>query len=534
MAKKGDRYQATLRDMLALEAPVDVRVSPDGNKVAFTVRTTNWRDNKYETHCHIHDITTGVTHQLTRRGSVNQMEWVDDDTLALLKNNGGKAQVWFHEGGVGEGWQVTDHKTGVEWFHPFAGGIVFKARQPDKDEKKSRTDQYGRYDHFEQEDSASAVYFVGVQEMLEYQRKLRAITEDEGKKLIAPVIELSRLFNEQIAIKEIIVSPIGEALYLNCWHREDLVYLRETRVFQIKLNAVSALAKYIELEKAKQAENKEASAASKKKTGKQKIEKKEDVSYLGRLSELKLPRGARIVAVSPNGNELLVNYKGRDQMFYTRDDLWIADTKAIGNARSAKASLRAMTNITAQFDREMMTAYWTNAGIFSDYVDGTRIHIARLGRNGRVTPLDLGVFEFGGFHVSDSGHLAISGANAKSFAEVYFASPLKNKKRWKLETLTDYGRQIRDWDLGTVETVGWQSRDGTMIEGVLRKPSNFNPKKKYPLVFVVHGGPSWFSADYLLSGEDVRYYPSLQFNLKDVLVLKPNYRGSVGRGQAFQ
>jgi dipeptidyl aminopeptidase/acylaminoacyl peptidase len=50
---------------------------------------------------------------------------------------------------------------------------------------------------------------------------------------------------------------------------------------------------------------------------------------------------------------------------------------------------------------------------------------------------------------------------------------------------------------------------------------------------VVHGGPAWFSADYLLISEDRAYYPSIQFVNKGVLVLKPNYRGSIGRGQAF-
>jgi len=255
MAKKKELYRASPRDMLALEFPVDVRISPDGERIAFTVRSTNWKDNRYESHCHIHDVTTNTTRRITRSGSVQQMEWVDDETLAMLKTNGGKAQVWFFEGGVGEGWQVTDHKTGIEWFHPFAGGVVFKARQPDKDEKKTRTDQYGRFTHFEQEDSASAVYYVGIQELLEYQRRLRSATEDEGKKLISPVIELSKLFTKPIAIKDLVPAPTGDILYLNCWQRDDLVYLRETRVFQIKLDAKSALAKYLELEKAKQVEN---------------------------------------------------------------------------------------------------------------------------------------------------------------------------------------------------------------------------------------------------------------------------------------
>ena len=48
MPKKTKQYQATLKDMLALEFPANVRVAPDGAKVAFTVRTTNWKDNRYE------------------------------------------------------------------------------------------------------------------------------------------------------------------------------------------------------------------------------------------------------------------------------------------------------------------------------------------------------------------------------------------------------------------------------------------------------------------------------------------------------
>jgi len=240
-----------------------------------------------------------------------------------------------------------------------------------------------------------------------------------------------------------------------------------------------------------------------------------------------------VAAVSPDGAKLLISYKERDQMFYTREDTWIANAQAVAGARSPKAALQAMTNLTARFDRELINVYWTKAGIFGDYIDGTRIHVAQISVKGKVTPLELGVFAEGGLHVSDSGHMALTGANATSFGEVYLAEPPQKQRPQRLRKLTDFGAQIKGWELGSVETIRWQSRDGTEIEGVLRKPANFNPKKKYPLVFVVHGGPTWYSSDYLLSFEDLHYYPSLQFSLKDVLVLKPNYRGSIGRGQAF-
>lgn len=531
MAKKTQLHQATLRDMLALEFPANVRISPDGTKVAFTVRSTNWKDNRYESHCHLYDDVTGVRRQLTRYGDVRQLEWLDDNMLGMLKANGGKAQVWLFEGG-GEGWQVTDHKTGVEWFHPFSGGLVFLAQQPEKDEKKSRTDQYGKYDHFEEEESASALYFLGLREVQEYQKHVRAVTEDEGNKLAAPVVELSKLFSAPIAIKEIVVSPAGDALYLNCWKRDDLVYARETRVFQIRLDANAALAKYLKKERDKQAEKKASDSTAEEK------EKKEEWSYLGELSELKLPKGSRVAAVSPDGTDLLIGYQGRDQMFYTREDLWMARGKDVERAKDAEKCLRAITNLTATLDRQLMTVYWMEAGIFADYIDGTRIRIAHLDERGKITPLDLLVFEENDFHVSKSGRVALCGSNADTFPEFYLATPARNLKKWNIKKLTDFGKQIEGWDLGTVETITWQSRDGVTIEGVLRKPSNFDPSRKYPLVFVVHGGPTWFSPEYLLadmlSGGDVRYYPSLQFNLKGMLVLKPNYRGSLGRGQAFQ
>ena len=50
--------------------------------------------------------------------------------------------------------------------------------------------------------------------------------------------------------------------------------------------------------------------------------------------------------------------------------------------------------------------------------------------------------------------------------------------------------QIAGWNVGTSTVVSWKSRDGTVIEGVLHKPADFDPAKKYPLLVVIHGGPT--------------------------------------------
>ncbi|MBN1139406.1 MAG: S9 family peptidase [Anaerolineae bacterium] len=524
-------YQPTLRDMLRLEVPFEVKVSPNGSRAAITVRTTNWQDNRYDNICYAHDLATGAAHPINRAGSVNQVEWVDDQTLALLKKGPGdddKAQIWLYEGLIGEGWAVTDHKTGVEWFKPFAGGLLFRARHPERDERKPRADRFGKFTHFEQEESASALYYVGLAEMRQHKAQAKAATEEEAKELAPPVVELSRLLPDRLSIQEVVPSPNGDVVYINCWKRDDLVYYRQTSAYRLKLDAGTALAEHMRREKAKQAAKKDKPAAEGQ------GEEEEDLSYLGEVTRLNLPRAASVAAVSPDGRKLLVAYQERDDKMYTRQDLWVIDGESAVQAPDAAAFLAAMRNISAALDQTIMGGYWVESGIFVLYAESVHLRVARLGEDGQCVPLDLqGMFPTMGFHISAAGSIGFAGANAQAFSEAYVAEPDGSGLHSQLRRLTDFGRAVENWDLGTVETIRWTSRDGAEIEGVLRKPANFDPAQRYPLVFIVHGGPSWLSVEYLLTGEDRAYYPAVQFVNKGVLVLKPNYRGSIGRGQAF-
>jgi dipeptidyl aminopeptidase/acylaminoacyl peptidase len=528
----------TLRDLLMLEKPESVKVSPNGARVAYGVRTTNWKENRYETICHVHRLDDGATHPINRSGSASQIEWVDDNTLALLKRtNGGddKAQVWLYEGLVGEGWAVTDHKTGVNTFKPFAGGLLFLASDPERDENKSRGDRFGKFTHFEQEESASALYYTGLAELRRYQASVKAATEDEAKELVKPVVELSKLLDERWAIKSMIPSPTGDAVYLNCWRRDDLVYRLDTQVFRIALDAGAALAEYIRREEAKQAKKKEVSDNGDlgHDIGKEQ-EKNEDYSYLGALIRLPLPRGARVDAVSPDGRTLLIGHQGRDVKMYTLEELWLLDVEAALQASDAEACLRQMRILTGALDRTVRGVHWVAGGIYGGYPDGAVMRVARFSEQQPPAPLDFGgVFPAFAFHISDAGRIAMVGANSHSLSEVYVAEPNGDSSSWPAKPITEFGRAAVDWDLGTVETIRWRSKDGAEIEGVLRKPKDFDPAKRYPLAFVVHGGPTWFSSSYLLDHEDMAYYPVVQLLQQDVLVLKPNYRGSIGYGQAF-
>src|SRR6202042_310519 len=57
------------------------------------------------------------------------------------------------------------------------------------------------------------------------------------------------------------------------------------------------------------------------------------------------------------------------------------------------------------------------------------------------------------------------------------------------------------------------------------------PARKYPLLVVIHGGPTGVDTPVLTAD---RIYPVERFAARGALILKPNYRGSAGYGAKFR
>ena len=66
--------------------------------------------------------------------------------------------------------------------------------------------------------------------------------------------------------------------------------------------------------------------------------------------------------------------------------------------------------------------------------------------------------------------------------------------------LTNAGAQEEGFSVAKREVVRWKSGDGTEIEGVLYKPADFSPTKKYPLLVVIHGGPTGIDMPFVSRG----------------------------------
>src|SRR5262249_1610627 len=127
----------------------------------------------------------------------------------------------------------------------------------------------------------------------------------------------------------------------------------------------------------------------------------------------------------------------------------------------------------------------------------------------------------------DFKQVAFRGAQDNEYPEIFAT----NVAPWQAKKLTAMSDQLKELKTAKGEVIWGKSTDGATIEGVLLKPADFDAKKKYPLLVVIHGGPT--GVDQPILNAD-RYYPVERFVAKGALVLRPNYRGSAGYGEKFR
>ncbi|MFL5295461.1 MAG: prolyl oligopeptidase family serine peptidase [Phenylobacterium sp.] len=184
----------------------------------------------------------------------------------------------------------------------------------------------------------------------------------------------------------------------------------------------------------------------------------------------------------------------------------------------------------AAFDEDARPLKWAPEGIYFEALQGVNAGLFLLdpktGSTRRVAMPDAESAR--SFSFSDGfRRAAFIGAGPNRFPEVY-ASDIAAKSPTRLTHGAD---QLARFAVARREVVRWKSSDGTPVEGVLYTPADFDLHKKYPLLVVIHGGPTGIDTPVL--GPD-RYYPIERFVQKGALVLRPNYRGSAGYGAKFR
>jgi len=203
----------------------------------------------------------------------------------------------------------------------------------------------------------------------------------------------------------------------------------------------------------------------------------------------------------------------------TGGDVWVIDAKS--NATPV--------DITPNIDGTPVFEAWINdnrIGMVEDRRGHTVLPDYDVAKRAYIpdSALDLGEVTVTGGPIKGDVSFSNMGAafafiksSASHPSEVY-AGPLDNMKQ--ITHLNDATKPV-----AKTESIEW-TNDGFHIQGWLTYPAGYNPQKKYPIVVVVHGGPSASAGPRLEASGSI--WPSHGYFL-----FQPNPRGSFGQGEKF-
>jgi dipeptidyl aminopeptidase/acylaminoacyl peptidase len=225
---------------------------------------------------------------------------------------------------------------------------------------------------------------------------------------------------------------------------------------------------------------------------------------------------------SPDGKQIVFSSAMGNKVYFASNSRLAVIPVAGGKGNS----------ITDNFDENTGLVDWKTDGIYFTGLQRTASHLFRVepagGKIAKISAPDN--LMAGSFSLTRSGdRMAFVAGSPTAMNEVF----VSDTRKFAPKKLTNMTEQARAFTLGTREVISWKSQDGTTIEGVLIKPANFDATRKYPLLCIIHGGPTGVDRPLLLT-PDSRYYPSDIWAARGALILKVNYRGSTGYGEAFR
>jgi len=183
-----------------------------------------------------------------------------------------------------------------------------------------------------------------------------------------------------------------------------------------------------------------------------------------------------------------------------------------------------------KLDRNVIAPVWKpdSSGLIAYVEDRGQAQVYEFPLDAPAKALTTGYARFGtayasggALSVANNGTIAVTRSSPAEPNEIYALAA------GKLTRLTHTNDSLlADRDIGAVEEINVQSFDGKGVQGWVIKPPDFDPKKKYPLLLDIHGGP------HAMYGVEFNHQMQI-FAGRGFVVLYTNPRGSTGYGEEF-
>ncbi|HTP70485.1 MAG TPA: S9 family peptidase [Dongiaceae bacterium] len=510
------KHTPTIPEALSLKSINSPKISPDGRWIAYSLEQADWKANEYVSQLWLINVETGKSIQLTRgKKSANGADWSPDGRwVAFITERESSAieplseaekeekkeakkdekkeekgdqkepepgkpvasQIWLISPLGGEAWQLSKAETDINEFHwsRDSKSIAFSANAPESKASKDRKEKYSDYEVYEKDYR---------------QNQLWSLDVIDAEKSFQPVAAKRLLADLSLNVTDFSWSPDSTQIAFAATNNPFLSFRGDQDIYLVDLAHNNVVKKVVAL-----------------------------------------PGPDSNPVFSPDGKQLAFQTALAQQYYYyANGHIAVVQLSAVlSKPATTPADVR---DLTASFDEDPYLYDWGPDGIYFAGLQKTNAHVFRVDPQSasvsRLSSPDNLILEGASF-TPDCKTVAFVAPSPTQMEELYVTptSPFTPKK------LTDMTAQVKDWNLGTAEVVQWKSQDGAVIEGILRKPADYNPSRKYPLLVKIHGGPTGTSRPTF---SPVTYaYPVQQFLAKGALVLEPNYRGSAGYGGAFR
>lgn len=460
-------------------------ISPNGKYIAYTLTSTDWASNGYDSEIWL-SKEGGTPIQLTRtsKGSSSSPAFTPDNQfISFLSDRGEKTQLYLIPVDGGEALQITKDEDGIGGYEWSPDGLQLAYTKADPDSRKEKTvkERYGAFAVEGEEYKLSHLWLLP----FHYDSVLLAglypcytgkdSTNRKPDCYKIPVAK--KLTDGNFTVAGFSWSPTGSAILFN---KQPNPLINSSLYSDIALVDIAT----------------------------KKIE-----------TLISNPSSDGLTEWAPDGSAFIYRSSVDDSItnFFRNGRMFIYTL-----------STKKSREIGADIDENKNMYTWNEKGIYFSASQKMKTAVYRMDPQTGISkqlsvPLDnTGTISF----ARNSDQIAIAGRNFSDLNEIYYGTLEGN---WKKITTTN--AQISNWNTPVNEIVEWKSKDGASIEGVLLKPRNFDPSKKYPLLVMIHGGPTGIDRPEPTPGG---VYPVMQWIEKGALVLRVNYRGSAGYGEKFR
>lgn len=470
-------------DFISLRSVGNPMISPDGKHVVFSVTSTDWKENSFDTELWL-SKNNETPFQLTRtnKGSSSSAKWSPDSKwISFLADRGDKNQIFVIRADGGEAQAITKEEEGINAYQwsPDGKKLAILMNEKESKSQKSKKERYGGFEFDDEEYKLLHLWLVDFSaDMFPSPNEKPCYDSKDSTKPCISLPKPTQLTKGDFTVTNFEWSPDGSKIAFS--HQPNPL---------IQSSAKSNIS-FVEVNSKK----------------------------LNLLVEN--PSGDFLEDWSPDSKNILylTNLSDTISNYYKNEKIFSIDI-----------TTKAKKQWIANFDENINSTKWTKDGIYFGAFQKTKMKLFLANNADNFKEIDT-KFDFisnPSFSL-DEKKIAFLGRNNDNLFEIQTG----DLSDLKFTTLSRMNDQIRSWQTADSEVIRWRSKDGNEIEGILHKPKNYDPKKKYPLLVMIHGGPTGIDLPMPTPGGSV--YPVLQWLEKGALVLRPNYRGSAGYGEAFR